>query len=70
MAAAAAPQPKGVHETVGSILAIGGIFTALVVAAVVFGVATVLARRRKTRPGASLYPAAAPRRRSRTYARR
>ncbi len=32
-AAAAGPQPKGVHETVGSILATGGIVTSLVVAA-------------------------------------
>ena len=48
-AAAAGPQPKGVHETVGSILATGGIFTFLVVAAVVFAAATVLARRRNAR---------------------
>ena len=40
-AAAAGPQPNGVHETVGSILATGGIVTFLVVAAVVFAVATV-----------------------------
>jgi hypothetical protein len=71
VAAATGPQPKGVHETVGSILATGGIFTALVVAAVVFGVATVLTRRRTARPTATvpMYPAAAPRRRSRTSAR-
>ena len=69
VAAAAAPQPKGVHETVGSILATGGIFTALVVAAVVFGVATVLTRRRNARPAAPLYPAVAPRRRRRASAR-
>ena len=49
VAAAAAPEPKGVHETVGSILATGGIFTFLVVAVVVFAVATVLARRRNAR---------------------
>ena len=55
MAAAAAPQPKGAHETVGSILATGGIITALVVAAVVFAIATVLARRRNARPAAPLY---------------
>ncbi len=67
--AAAAPQPKGVHETVGSILATGGIFTALIVAAVVFGIATVLTRRRNTRPTAPQYPAAPPRRRGRADAR-
>jgi hypothetical protein len=66
-AAAAGPQPKGVHETVGSILATGGIFTFLVVAAVVFAVVTVLARR-KARSAASQYPPAAPRR-TRTSAR-
>ena len=69
VAAAAAPAPKGTHPTVGSILATGGIFTALVVAAVVFAIATVLARRRGARPAAPLYPAAAPRRRSRASAR-
>ena len=69
VASAAAPEPKGVHETVGSILATGGIFTALIVAAVVFGVATVLARRRNALPAVPLYPAAAPRRRSRMSAR-
>jgi hypothetical protein len=68
-AAAAGPQPQGVHETVGSILATGGIFTALVVAAVVFAAATVLARRRNARPAEAPYPAAAPRRRSRASAR-
>ena len=70
-AAAAGPQPKGVHETVGSILATGGIFTFLVVAAVVFAVATVLARRRSARAAATVptYPPAAPRRRSRASAR-
>ena len=70
-AAAAGPQPKGVHETVGSILATGGIFTFLVVAAVVFAVATVLARRRSARAVATVptYPPAAPRRRSRASAR-
>ena len=70
VAAAAGPEPKGVHETVGSILAFGGIFTALVVALVVFTIATLLARRRNARPAVSLYPPAAPRRRSRMYARR
>jgi hypothetical protein len=74
VAAAAAPDPKGVHETAGSILATGGIFTALVVAGVVFVIATVLARRRNareraSRPGASLYPPVASRRRSRASAR-
>jgi hypothetical protein len=68
-AAAAGPQPKGVHETAGSILAAGGIVTALVVAAVVFAVATVRARRRYARSAGPRYPAAAPRRRSRAYAR-
>ena len=68
-AAAAGPQPKGVHETVGSILATGGIFTFLVVAAVVFTVATVLARRRSARPAETPYPPVAPRRRSRASAR-
>jgi hypothetical protein len=68
-AAAAGPQPKGVHETVGSILATGGIFTALVVAAVVFAVATVLARRRNARSAEPQYPPVAPRRRSRAAAR-
>jgi hypothetical protein len=67
-AAAAGPQPKGVHETVGSILATGGIFTFLVVAAVVFAVVTVLARRRQARSAAPQYPPAAPRR-SRASAR-
>jgi hypothetical protein len=69
VAAAAAPQPKGVHETVGSILATGGIFTALIVAALVFVIATVLTRRRNARPTAPLQPAAAPRRRSRVSVR-
>ncbi len=69
VAAAAAPQPKGVHETVGSILATGGIFTALIVAALVFGVTTVLTRRRNARSATPLYPAAAERRRSRASAR-
>jgi hypothetical protein len=55
-AAAAGPQPKGVHETVGSILATGGIFTFLVVSAVVFAAVTVLARRRKARSAALQYP--------------
>jgi hypothetical protein len=68
-AAAAGPQPNGVHETVGSILATGGIVTFLVVAAVVFAVATLAARRRNARSAALLYPPAAPRRRSRASAR-
>ena len=68
-AAAAGPQPKGVHETVGSILATGGIFAFLVVAAVVFAAATVRARRRDARSAAAQYPPAAPRRRSRVSAR-
>src|SRR6266480_3876687 len=61
-AAAAGPQPKGVHETVGSILATGGIFTFLVVAAVVFAAATMVARRRNARSATPQYPAAALRR--------
>jgi hypothetical protein len=68
-AAAAGPQPKGVHETVGSILATGGIFTALVVSAVVFVIVTVLARRRNARSAAPQYHPAALRRRSRVSAR-
>jgi hypothetical protein len=68
-AAAAGPQPKGVHETVGSILATGGIFAFLVVALVVFAVVTVLARRRHARSATPQYPLAAPRRRSRVSAR-
>jgi hypothetical protein len=68
-AAAAGPQPKGVHETVGSILATGGIVTFLVVAAVVFAVATVLARRRNARSAEAPYTPAVPRRRSRVSAR-
>ena len=68
-AAAAGPQPKGVHETVGSILATGGIFAFLVVSAVVFAAATVRTRRRKVRSAALQYPPAAPRRRSRVSAR-
>jgi hypothetical protein len=68
VASAAAPQPKGVHETVGSILATGGIFTFLVVAAVVFAVATMAARRR-ARPAETPYSPAVPRRRSRASAR-
>ena len=68
-AAAAGPQPKGVHETVGSILATGGIVTFLVVAAVVFTAATMVARRRSARPAEAPYPAAAPRRRGRASAR-
>ena len=67
-AAAAEPQPKGVHETVGSILATGGIVAFLVVSAVVFAVVTVAARRHDARAAAALYPAAAPRR-SRVSAR-
>jgi hypothetical protein len=69
VASAAAPQPKGVHETVGSILATGGIVTFLVVAAVVFAVATVLARRRSARPAEASYPPAAPGGRGRASAR-
>ena len=57
------------HLTVGSILADGGIFTFLIVAGIVFAVATVLARRRKARAAAPLHPPAAPRRRSRAGAR-
>ena len=68
-AAAAGPQHKGVHETVGSILATGGIFTALVVAGIVFAVTTVLARRRNARSAEPQYPPVAPRRRSRASAR-
>lgn len=68
-AAAVGPQPKGVHETVGSILATGGIFTFLVVAAVVFAAATVAAHRRNARSATPQYPPAVPRRRSRVYAR-
>jgi len=68
-AAAAGPQPKGVRETVGSILATGGIFTFLVVAAVVFAAVTVLARRREARSATPQYPVVAPRRRSRASAR-
>ena len=73
--AANAPEPKGVHETVGSILAFGGIFTALVVALAVFTVATLLVRRRDARARARratmpLYPAVASRRRGHTGARR
>ena len=60
MAAAAAPQPKGAHETVGSILATGGIIMALVVAAVVFAIATVLARRRGARPAPRVSPCGPP----------
>ena len=71
VAAAAAPQPRGGHETVGSILAVGGIGTALVVTVIVFAILTLLARRRKARSAAvPLYPPAAPRRRSRASARR
>ena len=47
----------------------GGIFNFLVVAGVVFAVATVLARRRYARSAEPQYPAAAPRRRSRASAR-
>ena len=68
-AAAAGPAPNGVHVTVGSILATGGIVTFLVVAAAVFAAATVLARRRSARPAALLYPPAAPGRRGRAPAR-
>ena len=68
-AAAAAPQPKGEHLTVGSILTTGGISTALVVTLAVFAIATVLARRRNARPAATPYPLAPPRRRSRASAR-
>jgi hypothetical protein len=68
VAAAAEPQPTGVHQTVGSILATGGIVTALVVAGVVFAVATVLARRRAARAGAGWQ--AEPARRGRVSARR
>ena len=68
VAAAAAPEPKGVHLTAGSILADGGIFTFLVVAVLVFAIATLLARR-KARSAATLYPPVAPRRRSRASVR-
>jgi hypothetical protein len=68
-AAAAGPQPKGVHETVGSILATGGISTALVVAAVVFAAVTVLACRRDVRSATPQYPPTVPRRRSRVSVR-
>lgn len=66
--AAQAPEPEGVHETAGSILAFGGIFTALAVTLAVFAVATLAARRR-ARPATPQYPPAAPRRRSRASAR-
>jgi hypothetical protein len=66
--AANAPEPKGVHETAGSILAFGGILVAPIVAAVVFVTATVLARRRNVRSAAPQYPPVAPRRRSRASA--
>ena len=69
-AAAAGPQTKGVHETVGFILATGGIFTALIVTALVFAVATMVARRRSARSAEPQYPPVAPRRRSRASARR
>jgi hypothetical protein len=69
-AAAAGPQPKGVHETVGSILATGGIATALVVTAVVFVIATMLARRRNARPAETPYPPVARPGRGRASARR
>jgi hypothetical protein len=68
-AAASGPQPKGVHETAGSILATGGIFTFLVVAVVVFAAVTVLGRRRNAQAATPQYPPAAPRRRSRVSAR-
>ena len=68
-AAAAAPQPHGVHETIGSILATGGIIVALAVTGIVFAITTLRARRRQARSAASLYPPAAPRRRSRASAR-
>jgi len=68
VASAAAPEPKGVHLTVGSILATGGIVTFLVVALAVFAVATVLARRRAARAGAGWQ--AEPARRGRVSARR
>jgi heme/copper-type cytochrome/quinol oxidase subunit 2 len=68
VASAAAPAPNGVHETVGFILATGGIFTFLVVAAVVFAVATVRARRRSARAGAGWQ--AEPARRGHVSARR
>jgi hypothetical protein len=67
-ASAAGPQPKGVHNTVGSILATGGIVTFLVVAVAVFAVATMAARRRDARPAEPQYPPAVPRRRSRASA--
>jgi hypothetical protein len=60
-AAAAGPQPKGVHETVGSILATGGIVTFLAVAVVVFAAATVLGRL-NARAVAPQYPPAVSRR--------
>ena len=69
VASAAAPEPKGVHVTVASILATGGIFTALAVAVLVFAVATMRARRRGARSAAPAYSPAAPRRRSRASAR-
>ncbi len=68
VAAAAAPEPKGVHLTAGSILADGGIFMFLVVTGIVYAVATLLTRRR-ARSAASLYPQAASRRRSRAAVR-
>ena len=49
------------HETVGFILATGGIVTFLVVAAAVFAVATVRARRRNARSAGPQYPPVAPR---------
>ena len=68
-ASAAGPQPKGVHQTVGSILATGGIFTFLVITALVFAVTTVLARRRKARSATPLYPPVARPGRGRASAR-
>ena len=68
-AALAATAANG-HTTTGSILASGGIFTALVVALVVFVIATLRARRRSARAAAmrASYPPARPRRRSRAGA--
>jgi hypothetical protein len=68
VAAAAAPEPKGEHLTVASILASGGIVMALAVTGIVFAVATLLARRRP-RSITALYPQAASRRRSRASVR-
>ena len=69
VAATTASEPKGVHLTVGFILATGGIFTFLVVTLAAFVVVTILGRlrggRRQAPARSAVMPYAVPAKRGR-----